>query len=656
MKRVRLGVVTALVLLAANLAVAGSAAAAEDDTGTVLPMAGFDSLIVDPVHDRLFLSGGSTDDKILVTDLSGAAIGKIADEPGATKLALSPDSSTLYALLPGQGAISAIDTTTLSEVARYDTGGQAGTADRPAPTSLAFSAGKIWFTYTQGDSGGLGSLDPADPAAPAARTELGQGYAVQSSPKAPGTLAASFQVAGQPELDVVDVTTGTPRITAHAPGVWSSRLVITPDGQGVATDLNGVLRLTDLSWDTDYSSFPARSWSLNSFAFAPDGTMAMEGWDGTGSLVHESVVTEQPQGTQRLRTYDFPDFQSTGITLQDIAWTPDGSRLLSVIDTMGTLRLHELLRPRAAQTSMGITYPNLILNTGTALPESGEVSSALPFSAGAVVHISRADAAHPNGVVLPEAPLTSDGRFAFRDTPPGTGTYTYRVRYSGDADHLPSDATATIRVAKVLSVGTDASSYAYGATAKVAAHLSVGFKGGKVSIYAQPAGATKQLLKSGTVDSSGNLAVSYKGTRGTTFTAVFAGSYDYFATTVAKSVGVHASVHGSLSGYYTTALFGSTSYRVYHHTAKQKYTVTVAPAKPGACVRLLVQHYYSGSWHTSKDLSCVRLSATSSLTYSFSYTGPVGDRFRVRAESNPQGTDTANLPTWSSWAYFAIRT
>ncbi|MFF4899177.1 hypothetical protein [Streptomyces sp. NPDC001068] len=655
MKRVRLGVVTASVLLAANPVVAGSAAAVEDDTGTVLPVAGFSSLMVDPVHDRLFLSGGSRADKILVTDLSGAEIGEIADEPGATKLALSPDSTTLYALLPDQGAISAVDTTTLSEVARYDTGGKAGTADRPVPASLAFSAGRIWFTYTQGDSGGLGSLDPADPAAPATRTELGRGYAVQASPEAPGTLAVSLQVAGHPELDVVDVATGTPRITAHAPGVWSSRLAITPDGQGVATDGNGVLRLADLSRDTDYSSFPAGG-SLNSFAFASDGTMAVGNWEGMGSSVHESVTTLSAQGTQTLRSYSFPDFQSTGITVQDIAWTPDGSRLLSVIDTMGTLRLHELTRPRAAQTSMAVTYDDLTLNTGTAVPETGRVNSSLRFPTGALVHISRTDAAHPGGVVLPDAPLTPDGGFAVRDTPPGTGTYTYQVRYPGDADHLPSQTTATIRVAKVLGVATDAGSYAYGATAKATAHLSVDFKGAKVSLYAQPAGAGKRLLKSGTVDSSGNLTASYQVTRDTTFTAVFAGAHDYYAATATRSAGVHASVHGSLSGYYTTTSYGNTSYRVYHHTAKQKYTVTVAPAKPGACVRLLVQHYHSGSWQTSKDLSCVRLNATSGSTYSFSYTGPTGDRFRVRAESDPQGTDTANSPTWSGWSYFTIRT
>ena len=60
-----------------------------------------------------------------------------------------------------------------------------------------------------------------------------------------------------------------------------------------------------------------------------------------------------------------------------------------------------------------------------------------------------------------------------------------------------------------------------------------------MSLYAQPYGGQKTLIKSGTVDSHGNLAATWRLTRNTTFTAAFTGDDDYGPATAALAVKDH---------------------------------------------------------------------------------------------------------------------
>jgi hypothetical protein len=57
-----------------------------------------------------------------------------------------------------------------------------------------------------------------------------------------------------------------------------------------------------------------------------------------------------------------------------------------------------------------------------------------------------------------------------------------------------------------------------------------------VAIYAQPAGGAKKLVKKAEVNASGVLAIGYKVTKNTTFTAVFAGDARYAPVTAKATV------------------------------------------------------------------------------------------------------------------------
>jgi sugar lactone lactonase YvrE len=295
---------------------------------------------------------------------------------------------------------------------------------------------------------------------------------------------------------------------------------------------------------------------------------------------------------------------------------------------------------------------------GATLKFTGALSDA-PYDSGETVTVSRTDAAHPTTPVQWTVPPAADGTLAIQDTPTVGGANTYTVSYPGDAAHSAATASAIVQVSRAttsLSVTTNASSYAYGVTATVTAHLGATYNSRTVSVYAQPYGGKKTLVKTGTVDSHGNLTTGYKITHNTTFTAAFAGDYRYAPATATHTAHDHVKVTESLGGYYAGITYGSTHYRVYHHTAKPQVSVTVTPNKSGQCQLFQAQRYYSGAWHTLTTSACFDLTAASTAVAKLTLTNAVGQKFRVRSEYVHSTADNTNLSTWSGWLYFTVKT
>ncbi|MFJ9148195.1 choice-of-anchor D domain-containing protein [Streptomyces sp. NPDC102270] len=307
-------------------------------------------------------------------------------------------------------------------------------------------------------------------------------------------------------------------------------------------------------------------------------------------------------------------------------------------------------------TSVTLTAP-ATSGRAAALTVPGRLSGA-PFVAGQVVKVTKTDLAHASGVALADAKVATDGSFTIKDTPQIGGANTYKVSYGGDVSHKSGSGTATVQVSRAstsLTVTTDHSTYNYGQSAKITAHLGTTYNSRTVSIYAQPYSGTKVLLKSGAADSHGNLTASYKLARNTTFSAVFAGDYRYDPKTAAHAVHSYAGVAEKLSGYYTNTHYGSTLYRVYHRTAKERLDVTVSPNKAGQCVLYRVQRYYSGAWHTQSTSPCSALTSASTGSQQMSLTNGVNNKYRVAAQYVHSSRDNTNLSTWGAWQYFTVR-
>ncbi|WP_339130147.1 hypothetical protein WJM95_14595 [Streptomyces sp. f51] len=289
----------------------------------------------------------------------------------------------------------------------------------------------------------------------------------------------------------------------------------------------------------------------------------------------------------------------------------------------------------------------------------GAVLSEGPYGSGEKVTVTRTDAAHTTTPVTWTAPVAADGTITVKDTPTIGGANVYTVGYAGDSRHRAATASATVQVSRAttsLTVAANASTYAYGATATVTAHLGTTSNGRTVSLYATPAGGKKTLVKTGTVDGKGNLAATYKLVGNTTFTASYAGDYLYAPATATRAVSGQAKVAQALSGSYTTTTYSGTTYRVYHHTVRPTVTTTVSPNKAGQCVHFQVQQYYSGAWHTLSTSGCFTLGSKSAVTVQLSLTHAVNQKFRVRSEYVHSSKDTTNATTWGGWQYLTVRT
>lgn len=725
-----------------------------------LPLAHFAHLVVDAPHGHLFISGGAGTDGILVTDLDGGNPTTLGGEPGATGLALSDDGSALYAALPDQDAIAAIDTKNLTESARYDTG--AGTR----PDSLAVAGGSLWFGYGTEGAGGIGSVDGAGTVT--LRQDQGSWAAapmLATTPTPSGVLAAAAQTGATsafvtyraeggaltrqaakalpvPDLNDFAVTADglhlavpsfqgaradryrTSDLAADgrfATGVYGKAVAVAPDGTlaagdrsamtfpetgdgtyteyfydrnlrvaahgvawapdesrvyGVAVDPSGGTPTLHISRDPETAPVtlsgsgptPLAPGEAYSFLVTPDSTLSL----GAG----QSMIP----GTVRITRYD--DAHPDGVPVPDPTAVPvripanffgvyrvDGTapltgRLSFRVDYSGSGhygpagRSFDLPVAKYAPT-MALTAPS---TTGRAAPltVTGHLTWPHTQVRTGTVHVVKTDLAHPSGYSVGTAPVAADGSFAFHDTPQAGGTDTYAFTYDGGTSYLPVTASAKVQVSRAtptLSVATDVKSYHSGATVKVTAHLGTTYNSRSVTLYAQPAGASRTRLKSGKADAHGNLVASYKITRNTTFEAAFTGDYRYAPRTVSTGTTLTPTVRTRTQSPLSTTRVGSTTYQVFYKSESEMgFDVQVTPHQSGGCVSVYVEHYYSGAWHRTTSQSCVPVYSDGRYGYDRAlrlFTN--NDHYRIRGHYTPPAKGAQTGSVWSQWTYLTVR-
>ncbi|POX51224.1 YncE family protein [Streptomyces sp. Ru72] len=425
------------------------------DTSAPLPISSYRDMVVDAAHQQVFLSdpfGGS----VLVTDYTGQVVKQIGGEAGAWGMALSSDSTTLYVALRDAGAIAAIDTATLQETARYDTGTGAGAY--AGPTSLASAGGKIWFGYsTDSWNGALGSLDLSGAQPVVAR---GQGLdtfrgspRLAAAPQDPDTLVAAESDGNAATLAVYDVSSGqadvrAKRVDPGPEGCTSLRdLALTPDGARVVVACaspyyHQAFRTADLADDGRYTTghYP------DSVAIAPDGTIAA-GVDGASS---PDVYLFTQGGSTAFKTWDFPassPYATNTLQSAGLAWAPDGSRIFAVTEDSGSssLTLQVLDFPQVTTTVTVQAPASSPRNQDLTL--TGRLEAPVGFGAGTTVDIWRLDdPAAGEGTLIGSATVAADGTFGYTDRPKAKGDVQYTVQYGGDARHTSAYGTVTVDI------------------------------------------------------------------------------------------------------------------------------------------------------------------------------------------------------------------
>ncbi|MDQ1017753.1 Ig-like domain-containing protein [Streptomyces afghaniensis] len=664
MHRRTLSTATALAVLFGSVTlVAAGAGSAAADSSALLPVKSTGDIVVDGVHQRVFISD-PTAGQVVVTDYAGKVVATVGSLPGVQGMELSPDSGTLYAALHDGDAVVAIDTAKAAETRRWSTGQGGG------PAYVALAGGRLWFSYGDGGEGNIGSLDPS---ATDSGVTLGQDTSrtfyeapiLDASAGAPGTLVAGAPGQSPVELAVYDVSSGTVSRTAYRsdPGNTGGGnlqdLAVTPDGKDVVTAsgapyYQAVYKLTDLSADGKYvtNTYP------NAVDIGPSGDVAA----GTFSWYDPDVHVFKPGTSIPLKQYDFPNTGTSSgadtLAPAGLAWAPDESKLFAISqndDNVYSLRV--LDAPTKTSTTLTATAP-ATATRAKSLTLTGTLSSSAAFPAGTKVSVTRTDDESASGEPLGTATVAADGSYSFTDTPPAGGKVTYTVVYAGDANRAGATASASTTVAKTattLTLNNDGKVYGYGRDVTFTAHLGTTYKNRTVEIWADPYGSDKPstLVKKGTVNSAGDLSATVHLTRDTKVSAKFTGDTRYAPKTVTNSVYTRVRISTSLSGYYKSATAWKQKYHYFRKSKDPAHDTTMS-MYPGRKHQLQVQRYSDGAWRTTTT-EYFALDRHGKDAVTLDGTPPVGPRFRIRSSYvDTKSGDNVNTTTHGAWKYFVF--
>jgi hypothetical protein len=447
----------AVVPMAASVATAASTAAP-----VTINISQVTQMVVDSAQSLIFFASGQAG-PIVVTNLAGTPDTTV--DLGSTSgdavdgLAQSPDGSLLFATIPGDDEIAAIDTTDLSAPPTlYST--DVGTVTTSCPTSVVTettdtvgTAGSVWFSYGCSTTGALGSINLATGTVTdytTATNDVGPAQLTLSA-AAPTTLVAVSSQSAPNTLDTWDISTGAPSPLHElsSTGVSLSSITIGAAGgspvlyaAGVDTTPSGGNEVTELSLSS-LTAIAHVSGLAAALAVDPvSGDLAID--DFSGSSTGSQLDVWEPGLSCLVRTSTIP------ISLvAAVGFSSDASTLYAVgLGSQPTFSVAS--NPTNAATRL--TAHAGLRNAAGALTVSGAFSRNCDSTPGPVtLAVMRSNGV--SNTSLASVTTAADGSYSLVDSPPTThATATYTVTYAGAAGVSRSSRAVTADLAFPLTL------------------------------------------------------------------------------------------------------------------------------------------------------------------------------------------------------------
>jgi len=592
--------------VSAGLVLAGSNQPASAAAPVSLPISSYYQMVVDAAHGHIFISqGSSSQDGILVTDLSGQVVTTITGQSSVVGIALSPDGSTLYDAV--SGAVNAISTSTLAQTASYPM--PAG----DSPFNVAAQSGKVWVSYNTGAAfaAAIGYFDPsaASPTlqTPAAMSGWSDAPQIAADPQDTGVLVAtgsfpnglaSYDTAANPVTTLAGSPTGSSGCSDE------QDLAVSPGGSEFAVACHDSGR-SDQVYSTASLS-PLRSLGSPTappFNVAISYDAAGDAAAGTTTSVPSPDLYIYPPGSATaVNTYSLYSLGGAGGILapRGLAWAPDGSQVFGMLSRGSGFALAMVANPTVSAPDHTTTVLNCSPNP---VPIGGTTSCA------AIVTDTVAGGTAPTGTVAFTSD-TSGGTFSsssctlapdsttgqatcvvsYTPAQGGSGTtQNITAAYGGDGSHAPSSGQAaliltvrTTSTAVTCSPHTVAVGQATSCTATVTdAEQSPTAPTGTVTFTSDTSGGTFSssscTLAAGSTSGQASCAVSYTpgqvGVGTQNITVAYGGDSSHTASSSETQLTVTLRVT-------TTVLTCQRSLAVF-----QKCTATVSDTSPGSATR-----------------------------------------------------------------------
>ncbi|HET7531434.1 MAG TPA: hypothetical protein VFJ98_10785, partial [Mycobacteriales bacterium] len=509
------------------------------------------------------------------------------------------------------------------------------------------------------DSGDIGSADFSVPAAPTSTLGLRDGVDLPGSVELAGAgdVLAAGVVASNAAVGVYDVSSGTPSAVTPAAtpdfgGCASLRsLALTTDGSslllacGVPSKVVSV-STTDL---TDGPTFPSGQSDHAAAAAAHDGFVAA----GFDTADQHDVFVFSADGTKLASSYAFG---SDALAVGGLQYGADGTLYAVSHDaSYSHWSLHVLhdSTKYAVQIAATTTKP---AHTGDPVTVSGTVGSTIdPFTTAPTVQLSRTDLAGRHADIASQQ-AGPDGSFTFTDSHQVGGRtiggpVTYTVSFAGDDAHRAASHSVRLTIPRQptsISIHSNRSTFGYGGLARIRVHLGVNptFNSKRVAVYLTPYQGRRVRIANRDVDADGNLAMSHRVYRRSTFMAVFAGDFLHEPARDSVTVRAHGRITERLRGFY-----GSTGgYRLYHPGSSPELDGRLWPHQSGVCLIFRAQYHSNGAWHTASTSPCV--STNSEGRAAALLNNALDLPYRLRAEWRGS---TLSMATHGAWMKLKFR-
>jgi len=427
---------TAVVVIASSVVMAATspAARARDDavTRTVLPSGGVGDVLVDDGHGQVFTSM-STEGSVVVTDLDGhitATITGVANPGGMT---LSGDGSTVYVTEGKAASLAAIDTVSHAVAHR-------SLPQDTCPVSVAFTGGKVWYSYftcSNPDTAGIGVFDPASGTASNGVFTVPVGH-LRALPSRADRLVL---LETQGVMHVYDVS-GTPGVVVE--GVDAG-----DDCEDAALYGNGDHLVTSCQPGPNHKIYATASLAFKDHLNAahPD-VAAVAVSPGRRFLAIANRSTSDSGFHTHGLDSDYPD----GLHSYDISGSriypgtlgmSDGGHMFAVVDNQQADRNDLMVFHNAGKYNSNL-FLGLFFDP-VDYGESIRVNGHLRFDGeSAVVSITARDRLGTRD--LGTATLPYHGSFNFTDTPRVSGKVTYTATYQGDDRNIAAQGSTEVHI------------------------------------------------------------------------------------------------------------------------------------------------------------------------------------------------------------------
>ncbi|MFC6285881.1 hypothetical protein ACFP3Q_01225 [Nocardioides sp. GCM10027113] len=168
----------------------------------------------------------------------------------------------------------------------------------------------------------------------------------------------------------------------------------------------------------------------------------------------------------------------------------------------------------------------------------------------------------------------------------------------------------------------------------------------ELSIYAEPHGQERRLVRVDTVASNGRMSVRIRVTRATTFTAELDGQDHYDDVSASTALTVAAKVTATMQDPNRR----DRRFAYYRADRRAVLLGKVGPNHAGDCLYFQIEFKVGGRWRYRSETDCVRMSSESRAGAYLDGNPDLVDR-KIRNRAVWRG-DAANTPDKSRWRYF----